>query len=191
MSKYSKDTAGHDIIDVVVEKNRSINPEMYENARKNPAFFGATEIGEDEVKLQSITKKGNMAELKLISDIVQSVATLRLNPGDAEVQKLVDGKLISSKTHPEIIKIIKACVVASYSPSEDFREAVTGFVKALTETASNITVPLGVYTKNNIQAEIVSELEQFLVSVCEKNGIQYGPPITGSKVSALLKKSEG
>lgn len=188
MSKYPYGATGRDIIDDVVRKNSSINPTLYEQTKSIPAYFGAVEIGEDPISLSSPKSRNKVSNLSLICDIVTSVESLKLSDGEATVRRLTGDEMSTVKTTPSIIKLIKACTVASYSKSEDFCFAVTGFVKTLLDQLPNVTIPMGVFVQNDVQKVIVDELEEYLKTLLERDGVEYlseEPKKTG-RVSEIL-----
>lgn len=173
MSKYPYGATGRDIIDDVVKKNAHINPAMYEQTKSIPAYFGAVEIGEDPVKFTSPPARSKVSNLSLICDIINSVDSMKLTDGEATVKRLVNDEFVSVRTTPSIIKLIKACTVASYSKSHDFCFAVSEFLKTLLDQLPTVVFPLGVYVQNDVQKVIADELEEYLKVLLERDKVEY------------------
>lgn len=188
-SKFGKGAVGRDIIDDTVSKNSYLNHELYSQAKSNPAYFGQVSIGEEQVTLSAIKGRANTQKSFIICDIINGTESMNLNDGPAEIRILSDGRVISEKTHPAIIKYIKSCIVCSYSPSSDFTEIVSAFATTLIEDASNLTIPLNVFCKNNIQKIILKELNDYLKELCDKNWISYTIR-SGSKIDRMLQSAE-
>lgn len=179
VTKYPKGYEGHDIIDEVVIGNAARNQELYDNACSSPRYFGAVNIGEDQLKLQLLSGKNNITKLSIINDIIYSAENLQLDESDDSSIVMVYGDMgVPHEFHPNIIKFIKSCIACSYNPNADFSLAVSNFVtKFLGSLDNGLTLPIDVTAENDVQKLVVSELNDYLKKICDETGTSYSDVI--------------
>lgn len=163
-----------DIIDSVVTERASRNQEAFDDAAVYPPYFGKVNSKENKTLLTPIANRTKIGKQPLITDIIEGTKNFKLDDGEARVS-LVEAGVISKniEVHPTLIKLIKTCVACSYSPSEDYSIVVTAFIHALLRTIENINLPLSLPADNKTQKIVGDELNDFLKSICDKEGIKY------------------
>ena len=172
--KYAGGSTGRDIIDDVVEANKERNIDVYTDAKNMPPYYGAVSIGEDPVSLTTIKNRKNFVQSSMIGDIISSAENMQLSSDNAEIRRLIGEELNVEKVHPAIVKLAKACIAGSYSPSEDFTKAVSNFAKQLLTDAAHLCLPLDAYAENDAQMIIINELNEYLKDLCTRNDIPFG-----------------
>ena len=188
VKKYSAGTKGRDIVDDVVIGNASNNSTLYAEIENNPGYYGAVNIGVDDVKLSTITSKKDLVATPIIQDIIVSAEHLQLDDSDAAV-KVLDGEKIDVKhTHKAIVAFIKACVAGSVSTSGEFSAAVADFVKELMQSADNLCLPLLVNTDSKIGEVVVGELNDYLKKLCTANNIHFTSQLIEKKGKGSIKE---
>lgn len=172
--KMSANATGRDIIDEVVTENASRNQKVFDDAVNYPPYFGSVNIGETKTQLTPIKNRTKLGKQPLISDIIEGTKNFKLDAGTAKVSLVEAGVVDKSiEVNPTIIKLIKTCVACSYSPNEDYSIVVTAFIHSLIGMLENINLPISLPADNKTQKIIGKELNDFLQSICDKEGIKY------------------
>ena len=180
-----------DIIDEVVVKNKERNLTVFNNAKDLPPYFGSVKCDEKKMKLTPIKGRQKLGKLTLITDIVESVKNFQLDKGEGKIVKVTDEKSTPSTTivNVELIKLIKVCAAASYSPIEDYSIVLTEFVKELLGTAGSLNLPIHLPAGNKTQKLIGGELNTYLKELCDENSIPYHEEIN-VKAKSVPKRTK-
>lgn len=205
VKKYPEGSTGRDIVDDVVESRKHLHREIYDNIRSNPAYYGAVSIGQSPLQFATVKNKKAIEPRSLVEDIIRSAESIRLDDGPAEVRTLADEVTVHN-THPAIVKLIKACVAGSYTPSYPYTQAVSDFAYQLMYSCDRLCLPITRMGNSSVGIEVSSidgriadavyaDLNTYLKELCDKNGIKYTDTIevpTGKKgLSSLFKAAEG
>lgn len=194
--KYMADAKGRDVIDSVVEERQYINQERYEGLRNNPGYYGAVSIGCKMMTLDTVRNKKSLYGHSLIEGIVMSAESMKLRDDLTPAVRILTDSVAVHNTHPSIIALIKACVAGSYTVSTEYSLAVSNFAKALMPMVDNLCLPVIVLTSSPIEDEVVAELNDYLKSLCDNNGIRYTEvietkPAKRKSLRGVLESAEG
>lgn len=182
-----------DIIDTIVVKNKERNLTVFDNAKDLPPYFGSVKCEEKKMKLTPIKGRKKLGKLTLISDIVESVKNFQLDEGEGKIVKVVNEESapVTIVVNVDLIKLIKVCAAASYSPVEDYSIVLTEFVKELLGTADSLNLPIHLPTSNKTQKIIGDELNTYLKELCDENHIPYHEEVSvKAKVVSKRPKSK-
>lgn len=189
MVSFDEKDYSHAIIDDIVQSHINNNPDLYSQVSEQPAYYGYTSIAENKTKLNPLGAKKDAGALSFINDIVVTHGNLSLDASQEPKVCVCSGGAVTSEwtTSLSIIKLIKACSVASYNMCKDYSDVVTAFTEELLKGRGNYCLPLTTPRQTKLQELISEELNDFLKSILEKDGIPYTTVITEKGSNRLLK----
>lgn len=192
MVSFDEKDYSHAIIDDIVQSHIDNNPDLYSQVSEQPAYYGYTSIAENKTKLNPLGAKKNAGALSFINDIIMTYGNLALDTSkEPKVCVCTNGAVASEwNTSFGIIKLIKACSVASYNMCKDYSDVVTAFTEELLKGKGNYCLPLNTPRQTKLQELISDELNDFLKSILDNDGISYTTVITEKGSNRLLKTAK-
>lgn len=183
-------STGRDVIDSVVVDNQSRNPQLFNEVKDLPTYYGCVNIGEKKFGLTPIRNRNRIGKLPIIQFIIDNVENFTLKNGVATISKVEDGVIVdTTEVHPMLIKVIKVCAAASYSPNEDFSIVLTEFVKELNRTCKALCLPIDLPRSTATMKIVGLELNTWLKDLCDENDIRY-TELVEAEAKPKLKKTK-
>ena len=189
-SDFKEGAMGRQIIDDVVETNKSRNMENYTRCKMIPTYMGYVNIGERRVELDSFKKRKDLNPITLIAPLTKGVEHFRINPGDAYIFTANEnGEPVKSQVHPTVIRIIKVATALSINPNSDYSLCMTELVKGLCEMASiGYTLPMSLPTGSKTQEVISREINDYLLEIFKDDNVPFNTIVGEAKSESEMDR---
>lgn len=168
MKNLSISRSGRDIIDDVVVSNSSKNTEAYDNAKDIPYYYGPVKVVFPKLTLSHVTNKKKIVPNLLIQDIINGVNNFKLDDGESYLLWCEDGRTEKVPVNPEILKLLKVCIAASYNPCQEYSDVLSEFVELVLSCKGSIPTPLDLTKDTKLKKVIAEELELYVDSLLSR-----------------------
>lgn len=156
------------ILDDVFEENKSRDVNAYWQLKQTPLYAGLVDRKPYKV---TITDTAKIGKGSLIDRTIRTFNYITLDDEHAGI-KYESGFV---KTHPDIVRFIKACVTTQYCESAIYSDVVGSFVKQILSDLENggLQLPVTMSYSLPVQEIILRELNEFFTELCDKNDVKY------------------
>lgn len=173
------------ILDGVVSDNILSHPDLADMVFASPMYEG--DVLQDSIKSVTVTKCKSSKRVPIIQEIIDTYKSLKLE--DSYSFMNLYGSEISCNIN--LVKFVKSCIIGQINVNPAYSNIICDYVRELMNLVSDggLSLPVSVPTLTKFEEVIVAELNDFLLEICEKEGISYSQVVASKKSKKSIFKT--
>ena len=165
------------ILDGVVSGNILSHPDLADMVFASPMYEG--NAAQDVIKSVTVSKCKSAKRVPIIQEIINTYGSLKLE--DSYSFMNLYGKEVSCNIN--LVRFVESCIIGQINVNPAYSNIICDYVRELMSLISEngLSLPVAVPTLTKFEEIVVKELNDFLLEICEKEGISYSKIVATKK----------